>query len=86
MSVCLCVCVSQKFAVALGGPSLSPQGGPSEGQLVGPQEVLYWVRKKEVNLKIKINTKKIHPKNEDNPKNKDDANNKDSPRRNQNLT
>ena len=30
--------------------------------MVGPQEVLYWVRKKKDNLKIKINTKKDHPK------------------------
>ena len=61
--------------MAFGGHSLSPWGSPSEGQLVGPQEVLYWVCKKEDNLKIKINTKKDHPKNEDDPKNKDDANN-----------
>ena len=79
-SVCVCVCVSQKFAVALGGLSLSPQGSPSEGQLVGPQEVLYWVRKKEDNLKIKLNTEKDHPKNEDDSQNKNDANNKDNPK------
>ena len=48
--------------------------------MAGPQEVLYWVRKKKNNLKIKINTKKDHPKNEDNPKNKDNANNKDNPK------
>ena len=49
--------------------------------MAGSQEVLYWVCKKENNLKIKINTKKDPPKNEDDPKNKDDANNKDNPKK-----
>ena len=48
--------------------------------MVGPQEVLYWVHKNEDDLKIKINTKKEHLKNENDPKNKDDANNKDNPK------
>ena len=42
--------------------------------MVGTQEVPYWVRKKEDNLKIDLNTEKDHPRNKDDPKNKDNAN------------